>query len=256
MSGNSSKKDTPVKRFPSSSQNPKKEPSITDVWKLLVSMESTVSSHDTHFKNINKNLRSLDNNFCSLRTSIEDLRTELSQLKSDKLALESQINLLRDKIDKLNNSPIIRSNSYDSVIFTEVKDRLSREKNILMFNVPDSKNEDLSVPVKIGVDLLNDLTLPNIKIIHSKRLGNFGSKNRPILLEIDSPTNVLEILKSKSKLRSMERWRQISISEDRTASQRAHMKSLRTELSRKKEVGEDNWSIKYIKGIPSLVQKN
>ncbi|VVC35288.1 Hypothetical protein CINCED_3A010132, partial [Cinara cedri] len=45
----------------------------------------------------------------------------------------------------------------------------------------------------------------------------------------------------------MERWCQISISEDRTAFQRAHMQLLRTELSRKED-RNDNWFIKLING--------
>ncbi|VVC36388.1 Hypothetical protein CINCED_3A012892, partial [Cinara cedri] len=99
MSGNSSEKDTPVKKVLSLNQNLEKEPSISDVWNLLVSMQLTVSYHDNHFKNINKNLRSLKNNFCFMRTSIDVLHTELSQLKPEILALEFKINLLCDKID-------------------------------------------------------------------------------------------------------------------------------------------------------------
>jgi hypothetical protein len=61
------------------------------------------------------------------------------------------------------------------------------------------------------------------------------SKNRPILLELDSPTNVFEILKSKNKLRSTERWRQVSISEDKKISQRAYMRQLRSELPKRRD---------------------
>lgn len=87
-------------------------------------------------------------------------------------------------------------------------------------------------------------------------MRNLNSKNRPILLELDSPSNVYEILKSKNKLRSTKRWHQVSISEDKTTSQRAHMRQLRYELSKRRDQGENNWSIKYNRGTPYLAQKN
>lgn len=145
-----------------------------------------------------------------------------------------------NKLNTLENSHKIQYQSNDFDIFNEVKDRLSREKNILLFNVLDSEHENRDVPSKVGIDLLNDLSLSNIKITRSKRLGNFNSKNRPILLELDSPSNVYEILKSKNKLRSTERWHQVSISEDKTTSQRAHMRQLRSELSKRRDQGENN----------------
>lgn len=104
----------------------------------------------------------------------------------------------------MNTSPNIQyqSNEYD--IFNEFKDRFSREKNILLFNIPEiiSNHEDPEVPLKLVL-----ISLLNIKITRSNRLGKFQSKNRPILLELDSPSNVLEMLKSKHKLRSIELWR-------------------------------------------------
>lgn len=141
-----------------------------------------------------------------MQSSLNDLQNELSQLKSEKIALESELDLLRDKFDKFGNSPRTQSLPLSFDVYNEVRDRMSREKNILVFNIPDSEDEHLDVPLNIGVDLLNDLSLPPIKIIRSKRLGNFSSKNRPILFELDSPSNVFEILKTKSKLRLIERF--------------------------------------------------
>lgn len=234
MSAHNIKKDTLIKKLANSNLTSKKEPTISDVWNLLASVNSTVSSHNTHFTNINTNLQSLESNFNSMQSSLNDLRNELSQLKFDKIALESELALLRDKFDKFENSPSTQSPPYSFDVYSEVRDRMSREKNILVFNVPDSVDEDLDVPLNIGVDLFKDLSLPSIKIIRSKRLGKFSTKNRPILFELDSPSNVFEILKTKSKLRLIERCRNVSISEDRTASQRAHINKLRSDLSEKR----------------------
>lgn len=255
MSVNNIKKDTPIKKPANSNLISKKEPTISDVWNLLASVNSTVSSHNMHFTNINTNLQSLESNFNSMQTSLNDLRKELSKLKSDKIALETELALLRDKFDKFENSPSTQSPPYSFDVYTKVRDRMSRDKNILVFNVPDSVDEDLNVSLNIGVDLFKDLSLPSIKIIRSKRLGKFSTKNRPILFELDSPSNVFEILKTKSKLRLIDRWRNVSISEDGTAWQRAHINNLRPELSEKRSQGENNWFIKYNRSIPYLAQK-
>jgi len=121
-----------------SSSSLKKEHTISDVWNLLTSDDSTVSSHNTYFKDININLRSLESNFNSMQSTLNYLRIELSQLKSEKTALESELTLLRDKFDKLENSPRMESLPYSFDVYNEVRDRISREKNILVFNVPDS----------------------------------------------------------------------------------------------------------------------
>jgi hypothetical protein len=74
-------------------------------------------------------------------------------------------------------------------------------------------------------------------------------------LELDTPSNFFEILKSKNKLRLTERWCQVSISVDKTTSQRDHKRQQRLELSKRKDNGENNWITKYNKGTPYLAQK-
>lgn len=141
-------------------------------------------------------------------------------------------------------------------MYNEFHDRISREQNILIFNIPDSAHEVSSDSKSISDELLKDLSLSNTIVVHATRLGNFGHKPRPILLKLESLSDVKNVLKSKSKLRHIDRWRQISISEDKTATQRAHMKQLRTDLARKRDSGDTNWFIKYNKGIPFLMKKN
>ena len=89
-----------------------------------------------------------------------------------------------------------------------------------------------------------------------KRIGTFQNKPRPILVEFKSKATVSTILKEKKKLRQSENWKNIYISMDTTAHQRKIMKNLRFELNQKRASGDDSWTIKYAKGVPSLVKKN
>lgn len=259
MDSSNLKKDTPIKKHGSSnnvSNIKRKDPTISDVWDLLNSIQLNASSQDNHLKNINKKLQNLENNFNSMKTMFDNLHSELSQLKLDKLALESDLSSLRDKVAKLENTSLVSLQPYDVNIFNEIQDRITREKNIIIYNVPDSTQDGSDNSFDVGLDLLKDLSLSDIKIINAKRIGKFGSKDRPILVEFESVSNVKDIFKSKSKLRLIDRWRKISITEDRTASQRSHMKNLRSELTDKRNNGDNSWFIKYVKGIPSLVKKN
>lgn len=91
MSGTNSKKNTPVKKNLNLNLPSKNDPTISDIWNLLATVNSTVLSHDTHFKNINTNLRDLESNFNSMKSAINDLHKEIFQLKSEKNALESEL---------------------------------------------------------------------------------------------------------------------------------------------------------------------
>lgn len=112
---------------------------------------------------MNKNLYNLKNSFSSIQTTLKNLLYEISQLKSYKIALESEVFLLGEELKKLDTFPhiLFQSNNFD--ILNKVKDRLSREKKILLFNTSDSDHEDLNVSLKIGIYLLNDVSLSSIQ---------------------------------------------------------------------------------------------
>lgn len=55
MSAHNIKKNTSIKKPANSNLTSKKEPTISDVWNLLATVNSTVSSHTMHFSNINTN---------------------------------------------------------------------------------------------------------------------------------------------------------------------------------------------------------
>jgi hypothetical protein len=78
-------------------------------------------------------------------------------------------------------------------------------------------------------------------------------KKSSLLIKLND--SVLKILKLKSKLRSLEKLHQIWVSPDLTAFQQNQMKKLREELTRRRQQGDFNLVIKYIKGTLQSVQK-
>jgi hypothetical protein len=63
-----------------------------------------------------------------------------------------------------------------------------------------------------------------------------------------------EVLRNKNKLINSDLPRSISISDDKTSKQLEYLKNLRTELQLRRDNGEDNITIKYVKGIPSFIE--
>jgi hypothetical protein len=63
-----------------------------------------------------------------------------------------------------------------------------------------------------------------------------------------------EVLRNKNKLINSDLPRSISISDDKTSKQLEYLKNLRTELQLRRDNGEDNITIKYVKGIPSIIE--
>ena len=79
-----------------------------------------------------------------------------------------------------------------------------------------------------------------------------ANKHRPIRVIFKNPCIVSSLIRGKNKLKSCEIYKNISIKCDETAYQRESLLKCREELKRRKDEGEDNLTIKYIKGTPTI----
>jgi len=138
-------------------------------------------------------------------------------------------------------------------MFNELHDRQSREKNIILFNVPESINDvdDTS----LVNDILAKIDAP-VAISHIVRLGKLEPKPRPIKITCEKKSDVRLILKSKNRLRNLPDKKFIHVTVDWTTSQRSFYNKVREQLSIRKNNGEYNIYIGYIKGVPTILQKN
>lgn len=104
-------------------------------------------------------------------------------------------------------------------------------------------------------DLFKDLSF-NSEFDRVKRLGKPGPRPRPLLIELKSLDEMLNLLWLKHKLRSIDRWKNIWVNQDLTVMQRTHLAGLRVELKKKQSNGEHGWTIKHVNGSPRLIQNN
>jgi len=64
------------------------------------------------------------------------------------------------------------------------------------------------------------------------------------------------VLKSKRKLRNLERWKNVWIHEDLTLMERKQLSGLHSELKRLHDSGDHGWVLRNSYGSPKLVRNN
>ena len=146
------------------------------------------------------------------------------------------------------------NNMSDDSFFSEIHDRTERSKNILMYNIPESHADDSRVRVEHDAGFVrNTLSSINVTCTNFKayRIGRLGDKPRPLKVSLFDPSIVTQCMKNKKQLSGP-----IKIGADLTILQRKQIREAYSELDRRKQNGEDNLRIKYIRGSPKVTVVN
>lgn len=183
-----------------------------------------------------------------MQTMIDTLKTEfLNAIEQLKTQFEQKLN------ESLSNKSNIPDDLDSETIIDELADRQSRAGNIIIYNLPESgngassQNDDLD-----GVKtILNGLEIADKDKIHTLRLGRRGANSRPLKIFLGSRSNALLVLKNKTYI--SEKNSGIKITNDETPMQREYKAKLRAELEQRKTAGEENLTIRYVKGKPKIV---
>jgi hypothetical protein len=189
----------------------------------------------------------------SLTSQVNSLSSKLDTLYTENESLKIRVTDIEMNLEKATLSNISASNN----LLSELLDIQSRQKNILLFNLPeplsqpDNSNNDSTEVFKV-LDFLGLKFKPS----STSRLGvlhSTDSKPRPIKLLLSDQKEVFSIFAAQNKLKSHPSWTNLRFSSDRTKAQRDHMTQLRNELLRRRNNGEPDLTIKYVKGTPVIV---
>ncbi|KAJ8665909.1 hypothetical protein QAD02_007571 [Eretmocerus hayati] len=141
--------------------------------------------------------------------------------------LEERMGDALDRITVLENTQQTDKVESQEQLYYEVQERLSREKNIILFGVPESDEAEFVANFLVeffaGVD-------PPFKI-DNYRYIRFGKKAKDKNFEV-------------------------KIVNDKTPEQLNYLKNLGKQLDELKMNGRKNLTIKYIKGMPKIVEKS
>lgn len=184
---------------------------------------------------------------------IESLKIEIANLNAKVNALETQL----ADVSSWPSPRIGRAAGETSIgmadrdIMNEVFERQKRMNNIMIFNFERSNDGSDSVQIS---ELLSEICGQPMNISKSEVIGK-PNKNgfRAIRVHLCNPTDVSLILKYKAKAISSKK---VYIEPDMTPKQRDELNMVRNEYERRKQNGEDNIRIKFVNGIPTIVQKN
>jgi len=250
---NNTKIDTPVRKTPiQPSMQTNNTTTLADIMKKLNTMEI---SQNNKYKSINDKLISYESKTNTINNTLDRLLSSINNLKEENATLKNEINSLHSKITILESSSNVNSILSTEEIIYETQNRLVKSKNIIAFNILELPNESDNTSLSVAKGLLSDLAL-DIDVIQAKRFGNARSGGRPLLLKFNNANEPRILLRHKSKLRSLEKWKNVWVNADLTQQQQIQMKSLRNILRQKRADGDVTSIIKYVNGVPKIVSKN
>lgn len=167
---------------------------------------------------------------------LDELQTEVEQLKAQMLSFSPQ--------DNTTQIPLI-PDTHSEQLANEVIERQKRTNNIVIFNLPENSESDLS---KVQ-EVFNTLVNRNFAIQSILRVGKKNRNgHRALKVTLNNGDEARKIITSDKKPLSE---KQIYVSADLTPAQISHLKAMRQEVESRKENGE-NVTIKYVKGVPQI----
>lgn len=223
----------------------------TDINLILNKIEALSLGQSKLIELVNEQNKKLD----SFEQKLSALSSQLLSIKEENILLRNNLTTLTKRVESLEtNQPTLCENSFSDFI-----DQQARSKNIILFNVtekPDDSNDSDMSTTNLILQKLN----VDIKPVTVHRLGRPNGKPRPLKATLNTTSDVFKILGSSRRLKSDQIFNEVRIISDKTPKQREYFQNLRKELDARRLNGESNLSIKYYKGVPSIIssaaQKN
>lgn len=240
-----------------------------DACKQLIHLACTdLRAEDRVTRHKLRGIKILCNNCCSNVESFANLKTLLIDLKDDLQSKIEQIdqktklvfNDITERLVHIENRLSTEDQSAppkiaDTVV-NEAVDRINRAKNIFVRGVPEITGDIETKKNHDGGILKNilDTVMCNSTPVTFFRIGKpTNSFPRMIKVIMQNEHEAKHILKNKKKLLQNVSLKNVSIIDDKTPNQIECLKKLRKELEERKSSGEENLTIKYIQGVPKIV---
>ncbi|KAL0810529.1 hypothetical protein ABMA28_010650 [Loxostege sticticalis] len=221
----------------------------TDIMNFLNEFAKT---QNEKLSNIRDEICEIKNEIKTIKTAKENFTQQLNKLNSDIENIKSDNSITKEKIKNMEQEISIlkstetRSESPSKSLFSshvdlilELKERSEREQNVVIVGIPEKNDKsfiarrthDMEEFMKVATTLIENYR--PLKIC-------FANRDTPRLL-----------LQKRSKLPENTN---IKIYSDQTIAQKQYLQSVREELRKRLENGEDNLVIKYNKGIPFVTK--
>lgn len=184
---------------------------------------------------------------------------DLNSLKAVIVSLQDEIKTLKEAINTPSVAPSLSLLDTEKII-QEVSERERRKTNLMVYGRSESSCKSNADQIALDLSFLKDMfngvefKETNFKV---QRLGRFDisvpNRCRPIKVQFSEESAVSTLLKVTNRIRSFDKWKNLSFSRDQTPMQRDIYRNARAQLQDRLNGGERNLRIKYKNGIPNIV---
>lgn len=223
--------------------------------RLLTKMDEILNKFSSlatkeELKNLATGIEGIQSQLDNLGSKFEDFEPRIENLEQDVAQMKADIKANKSK--EMNPESVIE----------ELNERKRRSCNVIAHNLPESKSSSPNTAMQHDKNLVeNILNKANLGVLlpsaRSFRIGNRnGTKPRPLKICLPSEKDAITIFRSFGDTTHLnEALKGISLSRDRTQSERHYLNDLRETLKVRTEAGEPDLTIKYINGTPKIIKK-
>lgn len=208
--------------------------------------------NQTHFEILVSKLTLLENGISQNNSLIQAQSQQIANCVTDITDLRAENAELKNRISHL--EAIIESTSME-VIYSETRNRLERESNLVINGLVESSDPQTD---RLVVSEILGSILPGVEspILTLFRLGKTNPNHpRPIKVKFSNNDYPVRILRNKYKLDKL-KYPSIRIKADLTKSQVEYLSGLHDELNNRKSNGENNLVIRYVNHQPMITSSN
>ncbi|CAH0404875.1 unnamed protein product [Chilo suppressalis] len=221
----------------------------------LTKIRQEISEMREEIKTIKSVSENLTHKANKITSEVQEIKSEYAKTKEKVNVLEKDLFHIKNRQNSEQHFPDSLISNHESLL-SELKDHNEREKNIIMVGIPEKNDKNYSARREYD----DEMVMKTLELLHANcskpnkciRLGKYNSsKDRALKLCFDNTEIPKQLLRNKSKLSD-----NIKLYSERTPSQKTYLQSIREELKRREENGENKLIIKYVKGIPKILQNN
>jgi hypothetical protein len=199
-----------------------------------------------------------------IKTDIKSVTSKLESIENRLVTSEKRIDSLEVKVESMAALGEENSVNLESFI-AEFKDREMRANNVILYNVPECDGKTSAARQKFDKEIVTKIvnSLKNVSVsIDNLKVYRIGKPKpntiRPIKVVFGGKEEMRSFISSfdPDALRSVDAaLENTTISRDRTVKEREFLSKVKSELAQRVESGEENLTIKFINGIPTIVEK-
>ena len=152
----------------------------------------------------------------------ELLECKDGQLQSVEKVVKSEIRSYSEAVESA-KGPKTASVSVKEVqkVVQNVVEAEDRSKNIIFFGLKEADDEDINVIIDEALEIVGCKPRhESVRIGFKKQTEPDSNKHRPVKVSVASSAHVMAILRSAKRLKSVERFKNVFISPDRTTEER------------------------------------